>query len=334
MGACRAFVLFCRDQGVFAAKLVSIDGAKFRAAASQNRVLDRRRIAEEAERIDARVAQYLAELDEGDAAELGDSDKSTMEALAALKTRRAELNRLASYLEQDDRTLVVEGELDARPMGFGRGGKPPSYNIQIAVDADTGLIIYHAVTDEVNDLRMLHPVSKAVKELLDCENLTVVADTGYSNGNAAAACEADNITACVPVKRSVNNRGNGDEFERSDFIYNADDDSFTCPAGRVLARTRRAHPRVSSMYRGIAAAARSNPVVQQRSVIGNAARPRRRPRSDDSARRKSTRADAAPKMFGGTSFRDNETDDDGTLSPPAVSQDQARRWRSLCSPST
>jgi transposase len=59
VGACRAFVLFCRDQDVFAAKLVSIDGAKFRAAASQNKVLDRRRIAEEAEKIDARVAQYL-----------------------------------------------------------------------------------------------------------------------------------------------------------------------------------------------------------------------------------------------------------------------------------
>lgn len=242
VGACRAFVLFCRDQGVFAAKLVSIDGAKFRAAASQNRVLDRQRIAEEAEKIDARVAQYLAELDERDTAELDDSDESTMEALAALKARRAELSRLAGYLEQDDRTFVVDGEPDARPMGFGRGGKPPSYNIQIAVDADTGIIIHHAVTDEVNDLRMLHPVSMAVKELLDREHLTVVADTGYSNGNAAAACEADNITACVPVKRSVNHQGSGNEFKRSDFIYSADDDSFTCPAGRVLARTPRCHP--------------------------------------------------------------------------------------------
>lgn len=242
VGACRAFVLFCRDQGVFAAKLVSIDGAKFRAAASKNRVLDRQRIAEEADKIDARVAQYLAELDERDTTELDDSDESTMEALATLKARRAELNRLAGYLEQDDRTFVVDGEPDARPMGFGRGGKPPSYNIQIAVDADTGIIIHHAVTDEVNDLRMLHPVSMAVKKLLDREHLTVVADTGYSNGNAAAACEADNITACVPVKRSVNHHGNGDQFKRSDFIYSADNDSFTCPSGRVLARSARSHP--------------------------------------------------------------------------------------------
>jgi hypothetical protein len=33
----------------------------------------------------------------------------------------------------------VEGELDARPMGIGKGPKPPSYNLQTAVDA--GLIM-------------------------------------------------------------------------------------------------------------------------------------------------------------------------------------------------
>lgn len=238
VGACRAFVLFCRDQGLFAAKLVSIDGAKFRAAASQNRVLDRLRIADEVEQIDARIARYLAELDEADATEPADG-KSVAEALAALKARRADLDRLAGYLEQDARSLVVDGELDARPMGFGQGGKPPSYNIQIAVDADTGIVVHHAVTDEVNDLRMLHPMATAVKQLLDRDHLTVVADTGYSNGNAAAACEADNITACVPVKRSVNNQSNGDALDRSAFVYNAERDRYTCPAGRVLVRRPR-----------------------------------------------------------------------------------------------
>ena len=35
----------------------------------------------------------------------------------------------------------MEGELDARPMGIGKGPKPPSYNVQTVVDADTGLIV-------------------------------------------------------------------------------------------------------------------------------------------------------------------------------------------------
>lgn len=239
VGACRAFVLFCRDQGLFAARLVSIDGAKFRAAASQNRVLDRQRIAIEIEKVDARITHYLTALDREDDAEIGADNGSTSDAIAALKRRRAELNRLAEHLDQDDRRLVVDGELEARPMGFGAGGKPPSYNVQIAVDADTGIVIHHTVTDEVNDLRMLHPMSAAVKEMLERDELTVVADTGYSNGNAAAACESDNITACVPVKRSVNNRGDGNAFDRSDFIYDAEQDHYTCPAGRILSRNGR-----------------------------------------------------------------------------------------------
>lgn len=239
VGACRAFVLFCRDQGLFAAKLVSIDGAKFRATASQNRVLDRRRIDEETAKVEAGIASYLTALDREDDTEVAGDDGSATGALAALERRRAELERLGSCLDRDGRRLVVDGEPEARPMGFGPGGKPPSYNVQIAVDADTGIVIHHAVTDEVNDLRMLHPMSIAVKEMLGRGELTVVADTGYSNGNAAAACENDNIVACVPVKRSVNNQGEEGAFSRSDFVYDAEQDQFTCPAGRILSRNGR-----------------------------------------------------------------------------------------------
>ena len=49
----------------------------------------------------------------------------------------------------------MEGEPDARPMGIGKGPKPPSYNKQTAVDVDTGLIIHHQVVSEPNDTRQL-----------------------------------------------------------------------------------------------------------------------------------------------------------------------------------
>ena len=236
IGACRAFVLFCRDQGLFKAQLVAIDGAKFRAAASTNRVLDKQRIAEEIEKIEKQIAQYLSGLDETDALEPAENKGAAANALSALKNRRAQLDRLLEHLDRDDRHLVVDGEPDSRPMGFGKGGKPPSYNVQIAVDADTGIIVHHDVTDEVNDQRMLHPMAKAAKETLGLDALTVVADTGYSSGNEAAACEADAITAYVPAKRSVNNQGTGDQFDRSSFAYNAEQDQFTCPADRILRR--------------------------------------------------------------------------------------------------
>lgn len=236
VGACRAFVLLCRDAGLFAARLVALDGSKFRAAASAKKIVGRARIAEEAARLDRRIADYLAGLDAADVAEPDDAPGAAQAAIAALQARRAELDRLAARLEDEGRSMLVEGEEDARPMGFGRGAKPPSYNIQTAVDADTGLILHHEVTGEATDNRMLHPMATATKEMLEQDALTVVADAGYSNGAQATACEAEGITPCVPANRAINNHGDGTLFDRSAFVYDPGSDSFRCPAGRQLVR--------------------------------------------------------------------------------------------------
>ena len=236
VGACRAFVLFCRDQGLFAARLVALDGSKFRAAASAKRIIGRREIVDEAARLDRRIADYLAGLDASDTREGDDAPGTTATALAALKARRAELDRLAAALDAEQRNTLVEGEPDARPMGTGSGRKPPSYNVQTAVDAETGFIVHHEVTAEPTDNRLLHPMAKATKTVLEADRLTVVADAGYSNGAGAAACEQDGITPCVPANRSANNQGDGTLFDRSAFVYQEDRDSYRCPAGRMLVR--------------------------------------------------------------------------------------------------
>jgi len=236
VGACRAFVMLCRDAGLFQARLVALDGSKFRAVASSQKIIGRNDIADEATRLDRRIADYLSGLDEADGTEPDDAPGATAAALAALRTRRSELDRLAAKLDAEGRTMVVEGEEDARPMGKGNGPKPPSYNVQTAVDADTGLIIHHEVTDEATDKRQLHPMAKATKDVLGRTELTVVADAGFANGAHASACEADGITACVAANRAVNNQADGTLFDRSAFTYEADSDTFRCPAGRTLVR--------------------------------------------------------------------------------------------------
>jgi len=81
--------------GLFTARLVALDRSKFRAVASAKRVIGRREIAEETARLDRRIADYLAGLDESDTREPDEAPSATAAALEALRTRRAELDRQA-----------------------------------------------------------------------------------------------------------------------------------------------------------------------------------------------------------------------------------------------
>lgn len=238
VSTCRSFVLFCRDEGLFAARLVALDGSKFRAAASPKRIMSREDMEEEAARLERRIAAYLADLDAQDAAEPEETSReATLAALVRLTQRREALDIMAAGLEAEGRSSLVEGEADARPMRMAQGGKPPCYNVATAVDADSGLILHHDVTTEATDSRLLHPIAKAAKEAIGVETLTVVADAGFSSGLAAALCEEDGITPCVPVKRSPNPEGET-LFDRSLFTYQPETDTYCCPAGRTMKRVK------------------------------------------------------------------------------------------------
>src|ERR1700681_4449394 len=71
VGVCRAFIRFCREQALFGAELLAIDGTKIAAVASRKKVITPKRIAEMTEGIDRKVGEYLASMDEADREEPG-----------------------------------------------------------------------------------------------------------------------------------------------------------------------------------------------------------------------------------------------------------------------
>jgi transposase len=234
-GACKAFVRFCRQAGLFAAAVAVIDSSKVRAAASRRQVIEQAELEAELVALDRQIGDYLLALDAADANETDDtSSQQTRAALQALKDEREELLELANAMAAEERTLGVRGEPEARPMGSGKGAKPPSYNLQIAVDPDSHMIVHHDLTTDATDNRQLHPMAQAAKAVLDVETLQTIADAGYANASQAAACEAEQIIPAGPAPRPTNTRG--DFFGPDVFVYDAASDSLTCPAGRRLVR--------------------------------------------------------------------------------------------------
>ncbi len=234
-GACKAFVRFCREAGLFEGTTAVIDGSKVTAAASRKKIMTAAEVASETVALDHEIAAYLAALDAADTTETDDvGPRRTPAALERLKRRRAELEELAATLTAEARDHIVRGEPEARAMGKGKGPKPPSYNVQTAVDPKSHIILHHAVTTEATDNRLLYPLARAAKRVLGAAKLTAIADKGYANAAHAAACEADGITPAAPAPRPTNPRG--DFFTPDVFIYDAASDSFTCPSGRKLHR--------------------------------------------------------------------------------------------------
>jgi transposase len=229
-----ALVGFCRGVGLVRGEWVAIDGSKFRAVASAKAVRRLDALRNQQAQLEHKMGEYLAQLDTADTAEAEpDFDpEATRAALALLRQAHAEVEATLEQLVVDGKTQLTTTEPEARVMK----GLGPSYNVQTAVDAEYGLIIAHAITDETTDNRQLQPMGEAARAALAQDRLNIVADAGYSNGKQAAALEEQGIVAHVPANRAVNNQGDGTLFDRTAFTYDEASDTLTCPAGRTLVR--------------------------------------------------------------------------------------------------
>src|SRR5258708_27284603 len=75
VGVCRAFIRFCREQSLFGAELLAIDGTKIAAVASRKQGMTPQRIEKRNAAIDRKIAQYLASMAEADPEEPGSAGK-------------------------------------------------------------------------------------------------------------------------------------------------------------------------------------------------------------------------------------------------------------------
>ncbi len=231
---CRAFIAFCREQSLFGAELLAIDGTKIAAVASRKQVMTPQRIEQMNAAIDRKIADYLASMDEADRQEAGSAGKpvDVAAAIAALEAQKERLQAQAQDMTARGLKQMVMTEPQARLMRTPHG-HAVAYNAQTVVDAEHKLIVAFDLTNEGNDLQQLHPMAVQGKEAVGAGAVTVVADTGYSNGEHGALCEQDKITAIVPRPETVNPKGT-QYFSRDQFSYDRESDTWRCPAGETL----------------------------------------------------------------------------------------------------
>ena len=100
-------------------------------------------------------------------------------------------------------------------------------------DDQHGLIVHSEVVGANNDLGQFSDQIEAANEVLDepCEN--ACGDAGYADVDDLERIDQQEIKVIVPSNRQASKAQPG-PFDKTQFNYDADQDCYRCPAGRVL----------------------------------------------------------------------------------------------------
>jgi transposase len=231
----REFALLCRELGLYGQQLFAIDGTKLKASNNPAHRGTAEKIQELIKEVDARIEEYLAAMEQSDTDLLGqDIPAQKVSGLAKkLAVLRGRKERFAQALKVAQRTgekapLVDPDCQSMKKVGLG-------YNAQIAVDDQHHLIAAAEIVDQPTDHEQLAPMAEAVRQTLDIQEITAVADAGYHDRAALAAAEAAGVIGYVPQpdKGQAATRG---VYHKNDFRYDSQKDAYHCPAGQVLER--------------------------------------------------------------------------------------------------
>ena len=239
---CSQFVGLCRQLGLFTRAVVAIDGSKFKAVNNRDQNYTVAKVTGRMEQVEASIARYLRALDRADREESDIAEAKSVrlkEKIARLRQQMQALKVMEQRVQDAPDQQVSLTNPDARSMATsGKGTATVGYNVQIAVDAEHHLIVAHEVINQGYDRHQLAPMALKAQQATGCEQITALADRGYFSGDQVLLCEGTGVAPIVPKVLTSSGTKRG-LFARQDFIYDAERDHYTCPAGAKLTKIHR-----------------------------------------------------------------------------------------------
>lgn len=224
----RKFVFLLKELGMIEGKTIAIDSFKVRAQNSLKNNFNQKKIDRQLEYIDGRIKEFEEAMDKADSQE---GKAQLAQKIETQKSRQQKYQAIESELKETGKDQISTTDPDAQSVVLQRGITVVGYNVQASVDAKNKLIT-NFDTGGVNDTTALASVAIAAKEVLQVEQMDVLADKGYHTGEQIRQCEQNGITTYVSPKEPASN--DPDIFPVTSFVYNPENNSYTCPAGEIL----------------------------------------------------------------------------------------------------
>jgi transposase len=224
----RRFVSLLKDWNLIDGDTVAIDSFKIRASNSQKNNFNEKKLKRHLEYIDNQIQQYQDQLDKNDREE----DKQDLEKkIEERREKQAKYERIKEALEASGEEQISLTDPDSRSVILHKNIINVGYNIQAACDSKHKLLVEYD-TGSVNDTHALGNMAVQTKELLQVDEMNVLADKGYHTGEELKTCEENNITTYVSPKAPATK----DEglYPVTSFVYDRENDLYVCPQGNEM----------------------------------------------------------------------------------------------------
>lgn len=231
----KLFVLFLKEAELIGGNTIAIDGTKVRAHNSKKNNYNPKKLERHLHYIEEKTNEYLAQLATNDAEESNLNITQVNEKLARLKETKINYELLQDKLEQSGEPQISTTDEEARALLVQGQVVEVSYNMQAAVDEQHKLIVATHTINR-NDRNALTAIATEAKQNLQATTITVISDKGYNNGREIQQCKDNNITTICAQQEIVNSneKGTTPAYLVTQFTYNEEADTYTCPAGKTL----------------------------------------------------------------------------------------------------
>jgi len=214
------------------AEAEEIDAARERQAEAAQQAPEDPQGAADQGQADADAAQETPEERQGV------SDPSQADAERALRVReelrhaeaqRQRLLEAKQAMERNNWTAVGETDPQA-PVQKTQDGKRPGFNAQIAVDADSRMVVGQFLTDALNDTDQLARMCQQIMDLTSTKPQLICTDSGFASEQSLRYLVREHLNGYIN-QQEPNNNG---RFGHEHFSYDQHRDLYICPAGHEL----------------------------------------------------------------------------------------------------
>lgn len=234
--AFKVFVGFLRGEELVDGKVIAVDGTKIRAQNNKKNNFNEAKFAKSEEYIETQVAEYIKELDLCDAQEDKQASelkkKDVLKKLADLKERQKYYAELKDKMVKSGEKQISMSDPDSRSLPLNDVVTNVCFNIEAVADSKHKLIVDFD-TINTTDQGQLYPMATKAMEVLEVKEITVLADKGYHTGKDLQDCKETAITTVVAYPEKTNKNADA-AYQKSAFVYNAEQNAYTCPQGAVL----------------------------------------------------------------------------------------------------